>query len=164
MISLNFKKVTIEVSINMNLADEILISGQRDAVYSNLIDPETLKQCIPGCEQLVKTSETDFAAVVVLKIGPIKAKFSGKVELDISSSPEKLSLSGEGDGGVAGFARGGADVQLINQGDNTLLRYTAKAETGGKIAQLGARLIESTAKKLSKSFFANFEKIMDGIS
>ena len=146
----------------MNLADEITISGQREAVYSNLIDPEILKQCIPGCEKLVKTSETNFAAVVVLKIGPIKAKFSGKVELDISSSPEKLSLSGEGDGGVAGFAKGGADVELINHGETTVLRYSAKAETGGKIAQLGARLIESTAKKLSKSFFANFEKIMDG--
>ena len=147
----------------MNLADEITISGQREAVYSKLIDPEILKQCIPGCEKLVKTSETNFAAVVVLKIGPIKAKFSGTVELDISSSPEKLSLSGEGDGGVAGFAKGGADVELINHGETTVLRYSAKAETGGKIAQLGARLIESTAKKLSKSFFANFEKIMDGV-
>ena len=146
----------------MNLTDEIIISGQRDIVFSSLTDPEILKRCIPGCENLVKNSETDFAAKVVLKIGPVKAKFSGAVTLDISSSPEYLSLSGSGDGGIAGFAKGGADVELIDQGNETLLRYSAKAETGGKIAQLGSRLIESTAKKLAKSFFTNFEKVMLG--
>ncbi|MDC1382917.1 carbon monoxide dehydrogenase subunit G [Candidatus Puniceispirillum sp.] len=148
----------------MNLTDEITIPGQRDIVFSNLINPEILKQCIPGCEELIKTSETDFTAKVVLKIGPVKAKFSGNVTLDIQSAPAHLSLSGAGDGGLAGFAKGGADVELIEQGDDTLLRYSAKAETGGKIAQLGARLIESTAKKLSKTFFTNFEKIMTGDS
>ena len=148
----------------MNLTDEITIPGQRDIVFSNLINPEILKQCIPGCEELIKTSETDFTAKVVLKIGPVKAKFSGNVTLDIESAPAHLSLSGAGDGGLAGFAKGGADVELIEQGDDTLLRYSAKAETGGKIAQLGARLIESTAKKLSKTFFKNFEKIMTGDS
>jgi len=148
----------------MNLTDEITIPGQRDIVFSNLINPEILKQCIPGCEELIKTSDTDFTAKVVLKIGPVKAKFSGNVTLDIESAPAHLSLSGAGDGGLAGFAKGGADVELIEQGDDTLLRYSAKAETGGKIAQLGARLIESTAKKLSKTFFKNFEKIMTGDS
>ena len=146
----------------MNLADEITIPGQRDTVFANLIDPEILKRCIPGCEELVKTSDTDFTAKVVLKIGPVKAKFSGTVTLDITAAPERLTLSGAGEGGLAGFAKGGADVEMIDQGDETLLRYTAKAETGGKIAQLGARLIESTAKKLSKTFFGNFEKIMLG--
>jgi len=150
--------------MNMNLTDEITIPGQRDIVFSNLINPEILKQCIPGCEELIKTSDTDFTAKVVLKIGPVKAKFSGNVTLDIESAPAHLSLSGAGDGGLAGFAKGGADVELIEQGDDTLLRYSAKAETGGKIAQLGARLIESTAKKLSKTFFKNFEKIMTGDS
>ena len=148
----------------MNLTDEITIPGKRDIVFSNLINPDILIQCIPGCEELVKTSETDFTAKVVLKIGPVKAKFTGNVTLDIESAPAHLSLSGAGDGGLAGFAKGGADVELIEQGDDTLLRYSAKAETGGKIAQLGARLIESTAKKLSKTFFNNFEKIMTGDS
>ena len=131
---------------------------------SPFINPDILKQCIPGCQELVKTSETDFTAKVVLKIGPVKAKFSGNVTLDIEFAPAHLSLSGAGDGGLAGFAKGGANVELIEQGDDTLLRYSAKAETGGKIAQLGARLIESTAKKLSKTFFNNFEKIMTGDS
>ena len=148
----------------MNLTDEITIPGQRDIVFSNLINPDILKQCIPGCQELVKTSETDFTAKVVLKIGPVKAKFTGNVTLDIESAPAHLSLSGAGDGGLAGFAKGGANVELIEQGDDTLLRYSATAETGGKIAQLGARLIESTAKKLSKTFFNNFEKIMTGDS
>ena len=146
----------------MNIADELSIPGNLETVYANLIDPEILKRCIPGCEELEKTSDTDYAAKVVLKIGPVKAKFSGNVTLDISAAPTKLSLAGAGDGGLAGFAKGGADVELISQGSETILRYSAKAETGGKIAQLGARLIESTAKKLSKTFFSNFEKIMLG--
>ena len=146
----------------MDLTDEITISGRRDTVFASLTDPEILKRCIPGCEELVKTNDTDFAAKVVLKIGPVKAKFSGTVTLNIELAPERLSLLGAGDGGLAGFAKGSADVQLIDQGDETLLCYSAKAETGGKIAQLGARLIESTAKKLSKLFFNNFEKIMIG--
>jgi carbon monoxide dehydrogenase subunit G len=146
----------------MNLADEIIIPGQLETVFVSLIDPEVLKRCIPGCEELEKTSDTDFAAKVVLKIGPVKAKFSGTVSLNISCAPHHLTLSGAGEGGLAGFAKGGADVELVDQGNETLLRYHATAETGGKIAQLGARLIESTAKKLSKAFFNNFEKIMIG--
>jgi carbon monoxide dehydrogenase subunit G len=146
----------------MNIADELSIPGSLETVYANLIDPKILKRCIPGCEELEKTSETNYAAKVVLKIGPVKAKFSGTVTLDTTAAPTKLTLAGAGDGGLAGFAKGGADVELIDQGDETTLRYNAKAETGGKIAQLGARLIESTAKKLSKKFFGNFEKIMLG--
>ena len=146
----------------MHLADEIIIPGQLDTVFVSLIDPEVLKRCIPGCEELEKTSDTDYAARVVLKIGPVKAKFSGTVSLDVSHAPHHLTLSGAGEGGLAGFAKGGADVELVDQGNETLLRYHATAETGGKIAQLGARLIESTAKKLSKAFFNNFEKIMIG--
>jgi uncharacterized protein len=146
----------------MDLADEIIIPGQLETVFVSLIDPEVLKRCIPGCEELERISDTDFTAKVVLKIGPVKARFSGTVSLDISRVPHHLSLSGAGEGGLAGFAKGGADVELVDQGDETLLRYRATAETGGKIAQLGARLIESTAKKLSKTFFNNFEKIMIG--
>ena len=101
-------------------------------------------------------------AKVTLKVGPVKAKFGGRATLDPSKAPGMFSLSGEGDGGIAGFAKGGADVELIEDGENTILKYVAKAETGGKLAQLGGRLITSTAKKLSKMFFEKFEKIMSG--
>ena len=146
----------------MDLADEIVIPARRDTVYASLNDIEILKKCIPGCQKLVAKSETELAATVVLKIGPIKATFNGAVMLDQTRAPQFFSLSGQGDGGVAGFANGAADVELAEDGATTILKYTAKAETGGKIAQLGNRLIYSTAKKLSKQFFGNFEAEMVG--
>lgn len=146
----------------MELADEITIPAPMDKVYEGLNDVAILKACIPGCEELIKHSDTELEAKVVLKIGPVKAKFGGKVTLDTTNAPSGFSLSGEGDGGIAGFAKGGADVELIADGETTILKYTAKAETGGKIAQLGGRLITSTARKLSKMFFGKFEKIMSG--
>jgi carbon monoxide dehydrogenase subunit G len=146
----------------MELSEDITIPAPMAKVYDSLNDVAILKACIPGCEELVKHSDTQLEALVVLKIGPVKAKFSGQVTLDTTNAPDRFSLAGAGDGGIAGFAKGGADVELIADGDNTLLRYTAKAETGGKIAQLGSRLITSTARKLSKAFFENFEKIMRG--
>ena len=146
----------------MDLADEIVIPARRNAVYASLNDIEILKKCIPGCQKLVAKSETELAATVVLKIGPIKATFNGAVMLDQTRAPQFFSLTGQGDGGVAGFAKGEADVELAEDGANTILKYTAKAETGGKIAQLGSRLIYSTAKKLSKQFFGNFEAEMVG--
>ena len=146
----------------MELADEITIPSGRDVVFANLTDPEILQRCIPGCEELVMSGDHEYTAKVILKIGPVKAKFSGTVTLDISAAPASLTLSGAGDGGLAGFAKGGADVTLVEQGDDTLLQYTAKAETGVKIAQLGSRLIESTARKLSKKFFSEFETVMRG--
>jgi len=144
----------------MELSDEILIPASREQVYKALNDAEILKQCIPGCNELVRQSDTELDAVVVLKIGPMKATFKGHVTLDASKAPEQFSLTGKGDGGVAGFAKGGAEVTLEDQGDNTLLSYTAIAEPSGKIAQLGSRLILSTAKKLSANFFNNFEAYM----
>ena len=144
----------------MELQDEISIPAPRDKVYAALNDEEILKQCIPGCEELVRNGDTDLEAKVVLKIGPVKARFAGKVTLDPSEAPDAFSLTGEGNGGVAGFAKGGADVELTDEGDSTTLRYTAKAEVGGKLAQLGSRLVLSTARKLSKTFFQNFEKAM----
>ena len=149
---------------SMELSDEIEIPGKRNDVFAKLIDPEILKKCIPGCEDLSLTSENEYTAKVLLKLGPIKAKFSGSVSLDTSNAPERLQLSGAGDGGIAGFAKGGAEVELIEDGDNTTLKYQAKAETGGKIAQLGSRLITSTARKLAKAFFQSFEAIMTGKS
>ena len=137
----------------MELSDEIEIPGRRDDVFAQLIDPEILKECIPGCEELSLTAENEYSAKVLLKIGPIKARFSGSVTLDTTNAPESLTLSGAGEGGIAGFAKGGAEVELIDEGEITTLKYQAKAETGGKIAQLGSRLITSTARKLAKAFF-----------
>jgi len=144
----------------MELKDEIRISAPRDEVYEALNDPEVLRQCIPGCEELTKTSDDELEAKVLLKVGPVKARFGGKVRLDKSGAPETFSLSGEGSGGAAGFAKGGADVELEEDGGETILRYTAKADIGGKLAQLGSRLVTGTAKKLSAKFFENFQQVM----
>lgn len=140
----------------MELADEILIPAPRATVYAALNDPEILKASIPGCEELVKHSDTNLEAKVLLKVGPVKARFAGKVTLDPSGAPERFSLTGEGTGGVAGFAKGGAQVELVEQEGGTLLRYTAKADVGGKIAQLGSRLLLGTARKLAANFFESF--------
>ena len=145
----------------MELSDEIIIPGNRREVFAKLIDPTILKLCIPGCEELTMTEENKYSAKVLLKIGPIKAKFSGSVELDTANAPARLTLNGAGEGGVAGFAKGGAEVELLDDGEKTILKYLAKAETGGKIAQLGSRLITSTARKLAKAFFQSFEEIMN---
>ena len=133
----------------------------RDSVYEALNDPEILKQCIPGCEELIKHSDTELEAKVVLKIGPVKARFSGDVQLDTSGAPDAISLTGQGNGGAAGHAKGGADVSLVAEGDTTILRYEAKADIGGKLAQLGGRLIQSTAKKLAGKFFKSFAEVID---
>lgn len=140
----------------MELKDEIIIHAPQEAVYAALNDAEVLKACIPGCEELVKTSDTTLEARVVLKIGPVKAKFSGDVTLSPDAPPERFSLTGQGNGGAAGFAKGGADVVLEAHPEGTLLRYNAKADFGGKLAQLGSRLIQGTAKKLAAKFFASF--------
>ena len=144
----------------MELQDEVRISAPRDVVYAALNDPEILKQCIPGCEEITKTSDTELEAKVVLKIGPVKAKFGGAVTLDPSEAPSRFSLTGEGSGGIAGFAKGGADVELEEDGDETVLKYTANADVGGKIAQLGSRLIVSTSQKLAKAFFESFAEVV----
>lgn len=140
----------------MELADEIRVKADKATVYQKLNDPEVLKACIPGCEELDQTAPNELAAKVVLKIGPVKAKFAGEVVLDPSGAPDTFSLSGEGKGGVAGFAKGGADVTLTEDGDETVVTYTAKADIGGKIAQLGSRLVAGTAKRLSAQFFQKF--------
>ena len=132
-------------------------------VWAALNDPAVLKDCIPGCQTLEKTSDTDLAATVVLKIGPIKATFAGSVRLTNLDPPHAYTISGEGKGGVAGFAKGGADVRLADDGSAaTLLTYAAKADVGGKIAQLGSRLIESTSKKLAGQFFSSFGEKVGG--
>ncbi|WP_050605919.1 carbon monoxide dehydrogenase subunit G [Ruegeria sp. 6PALISEP08] len=144
----------------MELTDEIRISAPRDVVYRALNDPDILKDCIPGCEELTQKSPTELEAKVVLKIGPVKARFAGEVTLDTANAPEGFSLAGEGKGGAAGFAKGGAEVTLTEEGIETVLSYTAKVDIGGKIAQLGSRLIAGTAKKLSGKFFTRFGEIV----
>ena len=139
------------------------IAAPVQKVWEALNDPDVLKACIPGCESLEKNSDTDLAAVVVLKIGPIKAKFTGAVTLKNLNPPHSYTIEGEGKGGIAGFAKGGADVTLAADGaDVTVLRYAAKADVGGKIAQLGSRLITSTSKKLAGEFFSTFNEKVSG--
>ena len=142
------------------------INAPLNLVWNGLNDPEILRQCIPGCESLEKKSDTEMTATVVLKIGPVKAKFEGAVELSNLNPPHSYTIAGEGKGGMVGFAKGGADVTLAEQPDGTtLLTYSVKADVGGKIAQLGARLIDSTAKSLAEKFFTTFgEKVTESAS
>ena len=146
----------------LNMEGEERIAASVETVWSALNDPETLKACIPGCQELTKESDTELNAVVSLKIGPVKAKFKGAVTLENLNPPHSYSIIGEGQGGIAGFAKGGADVVLSEDGDETILKYTAKADVGGKIAQLGSRLIDSTSKKLAGQFFSNFNAHVSG--
>ncbi|WP_163270430.1 CoxG family protein [Chelativorans alearense] len=147
----------------MIIEGEERIEAPVETVWRALNDPDVLKDCIPGCEELEKSSDTEFAATVSLKIGPIKARFNGAVELTNLNPPHSYTISGEGKGGVAGFAKGGADVSLKEDGlDATILTYQAKADVGGKMAQLGSRLIQSTSKKLAGQFFSNFNARVSG--
>lgn len=146
----------------MELVDEVIINAPKERVYAALNDPAILQQCIPGCEELIKHSETELEAKVALKIGPVKARFSGDVQLDTAGAPDAFSLAGQGNGGAAGYAKGGADVTLTADGpDKTILRYEARAVIGGKLAQLGSRLVQSTAKKLAAKFFTSFADVVN---
>lgn len=134
----------------------------REKVWAALNDPEMLKRCIPGCEELEQLSPTELKAVVVAKVGPVKAKFKGKVHLEDLDPPGSYRIAGEGDGGIAGFAKGGAKVELTETPSGTTLVYTAEAQIGGKLAQLGQRLVAGTAKKTADEFFKNFAEAMTG--
>jgi len=146
----------------MEMTGEYRIPASRDRVWAALNDPDILKKCIPGCEALDMTSDTEMTATVVAKVGPVKAKFTGSVTLENLDPPNSYTISGEGKGGVAGFAKGGADVALAEDGSDTILTYTAKAQVGGKLAQLGGRLINATAKKMADEFFGNFVETVGG--
>jgi carbon monoxide dehydrogenase subunit G len=146
----------------MDLTGEERIAASRDTVWKALNDPEILRACIPGCESLEKISDTELEATVGVKMGPVKARFSGKVELTNLNPPSSYTISGEGKGGVAGFAKGGADVTLTEEGAETVLAYKVNADVGGKIAQLGSRLIASTSKKIATQFFENFNAAVSG--
>ena len=143
----------------MDMSGEERIAAPIGKVWEALNDPDVLKACIPGCQSLEKKSDTEFSAVVSVKLGPIKAKFNGEVELQNLNPPHSYTIAGEGKGGIAGFAKGGADVSLAEDGpDATILTYNAKADVGGKIAQLGSRLIQSSSKKLAGEFFSSFNE------
>ncbi len=145
----------------MKMTGEEVIAAPRQAVWDALNDPEILKQAITGCQEIKKKSDTEFEAKVVAKVGPVKASFTGDVKLSKLNPPRSYVITGEGKGGVAGFAKGGATVRLSDTGDSaTKLSYDVDAQVGGKLAQIGSRLIDSTAKKMAADFFKKFNKIV----
>ncbi len=144
------------------MTGECRIAAPREDVWRALNDPEVLRQAITGCEEIEKQSDTQFNAKVTVKLGPVKAKFTGAVTLSDLDPPNSYKISGEGKGGAAGFAKGGAEVTLESDGDATVLRYTVSANVGGKLAQLGGRLIDSTARKYANEFFGKFKEILEG--
>lgn len=146
----------------MELKGSFDLTAPKQEVWDALNDAEVLKGCIPGCEEIEKTSDTSFSAKVTAKVGPVKAKFTGDVTLSDLDPPNAYKISGEGKGGAAGFAKGGAHVSLKdNEKGGTTLEYVVTAQVGGKLAQIGSRLIDSTAKKMAREFFETFGKMVD---
>jgi uncharacterized protein len=146
----------------MTMSGEVTLPADRQTVWTKLNDPETLRVCIPGCQSLEK-SDNGFAAVAKIKVGPVSATFKGNVELTDLDPPNSYRISGQGEGGVAGFAKGGARVRLSDAPDGgTALAYDVEATIGGKLAQLGGRLIDGVSKKMADQFFTNFAKAVTG--
>ncbi len=145
----------------MTMKGEVKLPADRQTVWEKLNDPEVLKQCIPGCQELEKTGENGFRAVAKIKVGPVSATFKGNVELSDLDPPNGYRISGQGEGGIAGFAKGGANVKLSeNPEGGTILSYDVEANVGGKLAQLGGRLIDGVAKKNADQFFAKFVEVV----
>jgi uncharacterized protein len=142
----------------MQLTDSRQIAADSATVWAALLDPEVLKACVPGCESLHGTAQDGFEAVVVQKVGPVKARFAGQVSLSDLDPPQSLRIAGEGKGGAAGFAKGAARVTLAPSDGGTLLSYEVEAHVGGKLAQLGSRIIDSFAKKMADEFFSRFQQ------
>ena len=140
----------------MEMTGEFRIPAPRQRVWEGLNDPGVLKQCIPGCQTLEKVSDTEFNGRVVASVGPVRATFGGKVTLSDLDPPQSYTISGEGSGGVAGFAKGGAKVNLAEDGAETVLTYAVQAQVGGKLAQIGSRLIDGVARKMANDFFGSF--------
>lgn len=140
----------------MEMTGQKLIPETREIVWRALNDPDILRSCVPGCQSLEKTSDTEMEAVAAIKVGPVSAKFSGKISLSELNAPVSYRITGEGQGGVAGFAKGSAFVSLDEVDGGTLLNYSVEAQIGGKLAQLGGRLIDATARKMSEAFFDKF--------
>lgn len=145
----------------MTMKGEVTLPASKQSVWEKLNDPVVLKECIPGCQALEKTSDTSFSATAKIKVGPVSATFKGAVELTDLDPPNGYKISGQGEGGVAGFAKGGARVALTDApGGGTILAYDVEANVGGKLAQLGGRLIDGVAKKNADSFFAKFAEVV----
>ena len=144
----------------MEMHGERRIPAPRQEVWARLNDPDTLKECIPGCQSVEKVSDTEFTAKVRAKVGPVSANFAGKVTLTDLEPPTRYTITGEGTGGVAGFAKGSATVELAEDGDETVMRYGAQGQVGGKLAQIGSRLIDATARKMADEFFSKFVAVM----
>jgi len=142
----------------MEMTGEQLVLLPQAATWEALHDPAVLKDCVPGCELITKTSDTEYDVLMVAKVGPVSAKFKGKMTVSDADPPRAYTLKFEGQGGVAGFARGEAVISLAPEGASTRLSYTAKATVGGKLAQVGARLIDGVAKQLAGKFFDSFNK------
>ncbi|MCC1494972.1 CoxG family protein [Cognatishimia sp. F0-27] len=147
----------------MHMSDSRQIDAPQDVVWAAILDPEVLKACVPGCTEMSGSPEEGFEATVVQKVGPVKATFKGKVVLENMDAPNSVTLTGEGKGGAAGFAKGGADVTLKPGADGgTELHYEVEAKVGGKLAQLGSRIIDGFAKKMADQFFSNFQQAVEG--
>ena len=146
----------------MEIVGEQLILRPQGVTWSSITDPEVLKVCIPGCESMEKISDSEFHLTMGAKVGPVSAKFKGKITLADVDAPHAYTLIFEGQGGVAGFAKGQANVRLLPEGESTRLQYTAKATIGGKLAQVGSRLVDGVAKKLAENFFTKFNQDVSG--
>ncbi|MCR9146076.1 MAG: carbon monoxide dehydrogenase subunit G [Rhodobacteraceae bacterium] len=146
----------------MEMSGERTIKADRATVWAALINPEVLKECVPGAQEVTGSPEDGFEATVTQKVGPVKATFKGAVTLSEMDEPNTLRLDGEGKGGAAGFAKGGATVTLTEVEEGTQLNYDVQAKVGGKLAQLGSRIVDGFAKKMADSFFANLETVIEG--
>lgn len=147
----------------MDMTGEYSIPAPQEKVWAALNDPDVLKASVPGCEMLEKVSDTEFTATVMAKVGPVRAKFNGRVTLSDIDPPNGYTISGEGQGGAAGFGKGGAKVSLTSENGGTVLRYEANASVGGKMAQIGSRVVEGVAKKMADDFFTTFvEQVAPG--
>ena len=144
----------------MDINGEFIIPAPRERVFQALNDPEVLQRCIPGCEELERTSENTFDARMSAKIGPVKARFDTAIELSDVNPPQSYTISGQGKGGPAGFGKGSARVSLEEHGEETVLRYDAELQVGGKLAQIGSRLVGGTARKIANDFFSRFAEEM----
>ncbi|MGR3497174.1 CoxG family protein [Citreimonas sp.] len=146
----------------MQMSDSRRIEAPQDVVWAAILDPEVLKRCVPGCTEMTGNAEDGFEATVVQKVGPVKATFKGTVKALDMDAPNAVTLSGEGKGGAAGFAKGDAKVTLAPDGDGTTLTYEVEAKVGGKLAQLGSRIIDGFAKKMADQFFQNLQDAVEG--
>ena len=146
----------------MKMSDTRVIAAEQDVVWAALLDPEVLKACVPGCTEMAGSPDEGFEATVVQKVGPVKATFKGAVTLSEMDAPNSLTLSGEGKGGAAGFAKGAAAVKLSPAEGGTQIAYDVEANVGGKLAQLGSRIIDSFARKMADQFFERFQAVVEG--